>query len=88
MTTQTERITLSLCDKHQIGEPYVFETLDTELELTLGDWLAVGAVMCGADGDSDSDYHRTLYRGEVDFMIEGIGDVIGMAISRRSKVCK
>ena len=26
MTTQTERITLSLCDKHQIGEPYVFQT--------------------------------------------------------------
>ena len=47
MSTQTERITLSICDKHQIGEPYVFQTLDTELELTLGDWLAVGAVMCG-----------------------------------------
>ena len=47
MTTQTERITLSLCDKHQIGEPYVFQTLDTELELTLQDWLAVGAMICG-----------------------------------------
>ena len=46
MTTQTERITLSLCDKHQIGEPYVFQTLDTELELTVQDWLAVGAAIC------------------------------------------
>ncbi len=43
--TNTERITLHVCNKHSVGVPYPFTTLDTELELTIKDYVIVAACL-------------------------------------------
>ncbi len=68
--TNTERITLHVCNKHSVGVPYPFTTVITEVGMQLKDWLwtavfvlfacAVGACMIRGACDYAGDIWRAL----------------------------